>query len=171
MKLFVFLMHSLIFSRAIMTYLANQYAPNSSLYPKDAKKRAVIDRVLQFDQATLYYSFGDYIARPVIRQGKGLKDLDPEKEKKVREALKLLDDSLANQKYVAGNELTLADLSVLASMTVFDGFNYDYSEFKNITEWNNRLKSELPYYDEVNKEAMEMLKQFIAMKLAQAEKK
>jgi len=155
MKLCVFLMHPLIFSRAIMTYLANQYAPNSSLYPKDAKKRAVIDRVLQFDDGTLNQSFREYIAIPVLRQGKGLKDLDPEKEKKVREALKLLDDSLANQKYVAGNELSLADLSVLAGMTVVDAFNYDISEFKNVTEWNNRLKSELPYYDQVNKEEIE----------------
>ena len=160
-----------LISRAIITYLANQYAPNSSLYPKDAKKRAVIDRVLQFDQATLYSSFGEYIAKPVIREGKGLKDLDPEKEKKAIEAVKLLDDSLSNQKYVAGNELTLADLSVLASMTVLEGFNYDISEFKNVTEWNNRLKNELPYYDEINKEPMETIRQFIAMKQAEAEKK
>ena len=170
MKLCVFLMHPLIFSRAIMTYLANKYAPDSSLYPKDAKKRAVIDRVLQFDQGTLLQSVAEYIAIPIFRQGKTLKDLDPEKEKKVKEALKLLDDSLANQKYVAGNELSLADLSVLASMTYLEGFSYDVSEFKNVTEWINRLKSELPYYDEVNKEAVEMLKQFMAGQLAKAEK-
>ena len=164
------IINSLI-SHAIVAYLANQYAPNSSLYPKDAKKRAVIDRIFQFDQATLFQSLVDYIEVPILIEGKGLKDLDPEKEKKVREALKLLDDSLSNQKYVAGNELTLADLSVLASLTLFDGFDYDYSEFKNITEWSNRLKSELPYYDEVNKEATEMFKQFVATKLAAAEKK
>lgn len=164
-------MHPLIFSRAIMTYLANQYAPNSSLYPKEAKKRAVIDRILQFDQGTLLQSIIEYIVIPIFRQGKTLKDLDPEKEKKVKEALKLLNDSLSNQKYIAGSELSLADLSVLASMTYLEGFSYDVSEFKKLIEWSNRLKNGLAYYDEVNKEAVEMFKQYVAMKLAEAEKK
>jgi len=158
-------------SRAIMTYLANQYAPTSSLYPKDPAKRAVIDRVLQFDQSTFYQRFGEYMAVPIIKQGKKMSDLDPEKEVRAKEAFKMFDNSLANQKYAAGNELTLADLSMLASLTMIEGFSYDMSEYKNITEWANRAKSELPYYDEINKEAMEMFKGWIAMKLAEAEKK
>jgi len=157
-------------SRAIMTYLANQYAPTSSLYPKDPAKRAVIDRVLQFDQGTMYPRFGEYMAFPIIRQGKKMSDLDPEKEKKAKEAYKMFDDSLANQKYAAGDELTLADLSIMASLTMPEGFNYDLSEFKNITEYQNRLMKELPYYEEINKEGMEQFKGFIAMKLAEAEK-
>lgn len=43
-------------SRAIITYLANKYAPESSLYPKDAAARAQVDKVLFFDASGFYAS-------------------------------------------------------------------------------------------------------------------
>lgn len=42
-------------SRAIAIYLIEKYFPDGhSLYPKDAKQRALINQFLQFDCATLY---------------------------------------------------------------------------------------------------------------------
>ena len=43
-------------SRAIMQYLCNKYAPNSSLYPKDPHLRATVDRLLNFDLKTLSHA-------------------------------------------------------------------------------------------------------------------
>lgn len=49
-----------LFSRVIMTYLADQYGKNDSLYPKDIKKRGLVDQRLYFDAGTLFAAFADY---------------------------------------------------------------------------------------------------------------
>lgn len=37
-----------------MGYLASKYAKNDSLYPKDAKKRGMVDQMLYFDAGSLH---------------------------------------------------------------------------------------------------------------------
>lgn len=39
-----------------MQYLCNEYAPDSNLYPRDAAKRATVDRLLNFDLKTLSHA-------------------------------------------------------------------------------------------------------------------
>ena len=57
---------------------------------------------------------------------------------------------IGQNKYVAGSELTIADLSVLASTTVLEIDNYqDLSDAPNVKAWLTRVK-QLPYYEEVN---------------------
>lgn len=44
----------ILYSRAILGYLAEQHANDDSLYPKDPKKRAVVNQMLYFDATTLW---------------------------------------------------------------------------------------------------------------------
>ena len=154
-------------SRAIMTYLVNKYAPDSTLYPSDPQKRAVVDRLLQFDIGSIDRSLGEYLA-PIMRDGKRLYELNPEKEKTVREGLLVLDDTLSVYSFVAGNDLTLADLSLLATLSLADAFDYDITKgFKNLNEWYDRLKHDLPYYEDINKEPINLFKTFVKSRIAE----
>lgn len=44
----------IFYSHAILGYLVNQYGKDDSLYPKEPKKRAVIDQRLHFDTGVLF---------------------------------------------------------------------------------------------------------------------
>ncbi|EGI57924.1 Glutathione S-transferase 1-1, partial [Acromyrmex echinatior] len=109
-------------SRAIMTYLVNQYGKNDSLYPNDPKKRAMVDQKLYFDMGTLYRSFADYYY-PIIFTG-----ITPEQAKydKLHEALSLLDKFLEGENYVAGKTLTLADITLVVSVSNFPVGKYSF---------------------------------------------
>ena len=48
-------------SRAIVSYLCNEYAPDNDLYPKDPQKRAQVDRILYFDAGTFFPVFRRYL--------------------------------------------------------------------------------------------------------------
>jgi glutathione S-transferase len=142
-------------SRAIMAYLINKYAPGHSLYPSDPQKRAKVDRMLYFDATTLAPAQRD-IFRPVVFQ---LKPIDPEAEKSYREKLSLLETLMGGNRYLTGDTLTVADLSILALLSLVDVLSYDLSGFPKLFEWMNRLKSELPYYSELNQVYIDEFKQ------------
>lgn len=50
-----------IFSRAIIIYLVEKYGKNDQLYPKDAQKRAIVNRMLFFDVIPLNNSITQWI--------------------------------------------------------------------------------------------------------------
>jgi len=144
-------------SRAIMTYLAEQYGKDDSLYPKDTKKRAVVDQRLYFDLGTLYARFADYYY-PVIFGGASY---EPEKLTKIQDAFKFLDTFLEGQDYVAGNTLTVADLSLVATVSTFEVMKFDMSPYKNVTKWYAKVKATAPGYEEANGKNVLIFKQMV----------
>ncbi|CAH0393337.1 unnamed protein product [Bemisia tabaci] len=134
-------------SRAIITYLFNKYGKEDSQYPKDAEKRAIVDQRLYFDMGTLYQRFGDYFYPTIF----GGQPADPEKLKKLEEALGYFDKMLEGSEYAAGSSITLADASLAASISTIDVVGIvDLSKYQNITSWFNKCKAALPDYEEAN---------------------
>ena len=79
-------------------------------------------------------------------------DKEPPKEFKaeMQEKLKLLDTLIGDKKYVAGDYLTIADLSLFSSTTYFDWVQMDLNETPNVSNWIKRIKDEHSYVNEVS---------------------
>ena len=75
-----------------------------------------------------------------------------EKLVELTDALTFLEIFLINKDYVAGDYLTIADISILANVSHLEvAVEFDISSYPNIWGWFNRLRRELPYYDELTK--------------------
>ncbi|XP_054159121.1 glutathione S-transferase 1-like [Oppia nitens] len=149
-------------SRAIITYLCNQYGPDSPLYPQNTEERAIVDKWLQFDLGTLYKSILDYTS-PMFE---GSIKLDKQKEQTMCSALELLDNQLSQNRYVCGSKLTLADISIIQGIDLLtEVMEYDitnHRDYKFVAGWQARLRRrDLPYYREVCEDGNENLRNFV----------
>ncbi|KAJ8682264.1 hypothetical protein QAD02_018056 [Eretmocerus hayati] len=142
-------------SRAICTYLIEKYAKNDSLYPKDPKQRAIINQRLYFDMGTVYQSFADYYYPQIF----GGAPADPAKLEKIHEAFGYLEKFLDGQNYVAGSNLTVADLVLATSISNFTLFeDVDFNKYSQTKKWLARIESEAPKYAETNGEGLKAFK-------------
>ncbi|XP_023939624.1 glutathione S-transferase 1-1 [Bicyclus anynana] len=141
-------------SRAIITYLVNKYGKGSALYPEEPKARALVDQRLYFDIGTLYQRFGDYFYPQIF----GGAPADKDKLAKVEDALQLLDTFLDGQKYVAGPNLTVADLSIVAGVSSFEASDIDFKKYANVKRWYETVKSTAPGYQEANEKGLDAFK-------------
>ncbi|EFX81632.1 hypothetical protein DAPPUDRAFT_230826 [Daphnia pulex] len=135
-------------SRAICAYLANKYGKNDKLYPKDPKDRALVDQRLYFDLGVFYASFADFYVPIMFR---GQTSIDASKRKKWDEAMNYFNTFLADQEYAAGNHLTIADLSLIASASTMEAFIPTiFNDYPKIKEWIERCKSQIADYHDLN---------------------
>ncbi|XP_066254315.1 uncharacterized protein [Euwallacea similis] len=144
-------------SHAIMAYLVSKYGKDDHLYPKDDhKKRAVIDHILHFDSSILFVR-GLYISKQLLFQ-----EVQPTKQQldMLKEAFQILDKILekSQTQYVAGNNVTIADFSIITSVTSW-GFVESFQEFPNLKKYVEKFQK-LPCY-ETNVEGLEMYKEVV----------
>lgn len=120
-------------SRAIMAYLVNKYKPDSELYPSEPRSRALVDQRLYYDATVVFESCAHIIVRVQVAASerrvklffsfqrsvfyKGVKKIPAEDREKLVNTLNVLDGYLAENKWIAGSNMTIADLSILGTIT------------------------------------------------------
>ncbi|KPJ12893.1 Glutathione S-transferase 1 [Papilio machaon] len=149
-------------SHAIAVYLLTKYSKNTTLYPSDPKQRAIIDQRLHFDSGILFPSLRGAIG-PVIYQGE--KAIKPEAFEKIKSGYDFSEKFLT-KRWVAGDELTLADIFFMASISSLNEIlPIDAATFPKLTAWLNRCK-ELDYYKKMNESGTVQLGALVKSKLA-----
>uniref|UniRef100_A0A1I8Q8Z2 Uncharacterized protein n=1 Tax=Stomoxys calcitrans TaxID=35570 RepID=A0A1I8Q8Z2_STOCA len=128
-------------SRAIMIYLVEQYGrKDDPLYPSCPKKRGLINQRLYFDADSLYKNFAEYFYSQIFYK----KPANAELYQKLQSSLEFLNIFLSHSEYVAGDNLTLADLSILATVTTIDMGQIDLVKYANINRWYQSIRHTAP---------------------------
>lgn len=144
-------------SNTMMKYLAAK--SNSGLYPQGLKERAVVDQWIDFGS----FHVGEATSRVIYnRLFAPLRKL-PVDEGSLKTGLDFLarflpviDGQLGKHPYLAGGQLTLADINLLAVLDPAEVAGIDLSPFPNIVRWRNDLKAK-DFYTKCHKEYGESL--------------
>ncbi|XP_045764384.1 glutathione S-transferase 1-like [Maniola jurtina] len=98
-------------SHAILTYVTDKYGKDDSLYPKDLKKRALVDQKMYFD--VWFFLRVRNVTYPAIFEGVSQ---PPEKVlNAVREAYDNIETFLTHTKFIAADHMTVADVAVAST--------------------------------------------------------
>lgn len=115
----------------------------------------VITRHLKND---IHFRFQFSSQNPQIYDGQ---PADSQKANVLKQSLEYLDLFLKDDKYICGDRMTVADFSIVASVTTLDTYDYDYGSCVHVKKWVERLKSEIPYFSECVTSGVEIAKTWV----------
>ncbi|KAH7984537.1 glutathione S-transferase 1-1 [Rhipicephalus sanguineus] len=143
-------------STAIAYYLLRKYAPKSQLYPDCPRKRARIDQILATVASTIRPHFVEF-SRKLFCDDR--KPTDEEKASFNRTVVQGL-VHLIEGPFAVGDSLTLADLCIVANLTIafINGF-VEIDNYTALEAYYDRVLEELPYLTEIFGEAIGVLLQ------------
>nr|1V2A_A Chain A, glutathione transferase gst1-6 [Anopheles dirus]1V2A_B Chain B, glutathione transferase gst1-6 [Anopheles dirus]1V2A_C Chain C, glutathione transferase gst1-6 [Anopheles dirus]1V2A_D Chain D, glutathione transferase gst1-6 [Anopheles dirus]AAG54099.1 glutathione transferase gst1-6 [Anopheles dirus]AAG54100.1 glutathione transferase gst1-6 [Anopheles dirus] len=144
-------------SYAIVLYLVETYAKDDTLYPKDPKVRSVVNQRLFFDIGTLYKRIIDVIHLVMKKE-----QPSDEQMEKLKGALDLLEQFVTERAYAAADHLTVADICLLGTVTALNWLKHDLEPFPHIRAWLERVRAEMPDYEEFSKQVADDTLAYVA---------
>jgi glutathione S-transferase len=131
-------------SNAICQYLADS-AGDTSFLPADPKIRADIARWLFWEAGTWSPVINVFTNENVRKPMLGMGVADPaqvaDAEKRFVPLAKVLDDQLADRKFLVGDNVTLADFVVAGSATYVERGRIPIGDYPHVKAWWDRLNA------------------------------
>lgn len=160
--------HTLLESAAILRFLANYFDCEEKWYPrKDLFRRAKIDWYLDWHHSntrkvsggTLYPEF----VIPLLRKtGKDVPDV-PSQRSSIPAVYKVIDEKLKESKFIAGDEISIADLILANEVSALNIINFDFSAYPNLFAYLKNVLS-IPELVEVHAPYREYIEKFTEFK-------
>uniref|UniRef100_A0A0A1WNP5 Glutathione S-transferase 1 n=1 Tax=Zeugodacus cucurbitae TaxID=28588 RepID=A0A0A1WNP5_ZEUCU len=145
-------------SHAITTYLVDKYGSDDSLYPKDLVQRAKVNQFLFYEATVVFDRTFIHISKAVFNNNNVIPWAKIDAIYKVYDSL---EGFLKVHPYVTGEQLTVADFSLVATITtLFTYAELDAGKYPKIAEWVKRLEA-LPYYAEANGVGLQQYKDIV----------
>jgi glutathione S-transferase len=137
----------------IDTLSADSQPGNDELYPRDIKKRALVEQWISIESSN-YKPVENLVSELVFKPMKG-QTTNPqaveENIKALHKTLEVMDKELSQRSYVAGDQFTLADLFFIP-FTVYllnlEQFKNLFEQYPNVNRWWNSIKAR-PSYQKV----------------------
>ena len=131
-------------SNAIVEYLAS-LKPASGLLPTDTKARLQVTKWLYFesahwDQACAIFAFERVVKKLFNRGAIDEKEIARGTQQFERIG-KVLDSALGAHRYVAGEQLTVADIALGASLCIADDAQFPIEQHRHIQRWKADIQS------------------------------
>ncbi|XP_034824491.1 glutathione S-transferase 1-like [Maniola hyperantus] len=148
-------------SHVILTYLTDKYGKDDSLYPKDLKKRALVDQKIYFD--VWFFLRVRNISYPAIFEGVRQ---PPEKVlNAVREAYDFLETFLNKTEFVAADHMTVADVSLASTVSASRYvIPIDDKKYPKMQAWFSYMEKQ-PFYQKRTAAGSAKLKEILLQHL------
>ncbi|CAG9795470.1 unnamed protein product [Diatraea saccharalis] len=145
-------------SHAIITYLVSKYGAEkkAELYPCDLEVRATVDQRMYMDTSIVFPKLRGMILT-LLKEKKRI----PTEEQAVelKELYGILEKYLEQTKFFAANHLTLADISLVASLSTLDEM-YSFEEFPKLSQWYETMK-QYEWYQTANIPGLQKLAGYV----------
>lgn len=131
-------------SRAIAQYLAEK-KPEAGLIGRNEAERADIARWQCWDAGHLmpqmFTLVWELLVKAMLKLGAPDQPAVDSANEQVSRFLQILDASLTGRQYLVGGRLTLADLTVAASLTYTDALKLPIGDFPQVRDWFGRIQA------------------------------
>nr|AIL25481.1 Ure2p9 [Exophiala pisciphila] len=127
-------------SNAILQYIADDAG---SAYPKDAKERCNVNRWLLWESSkwfpSCYIYLVEYVVKPLLKAEPDQSVIDAEAPNWNRLA-GILNDQLGKTKFLAGDNVTIADISMAAPMHLHEAQKLPLDKHPNLQKWLGEIE-------------------------------
>ncbi|KAJ4316301.1 hypothetical protein N0V94_005510 [Neodidymelliopsis sp. IMI 364377] len=124
-------------SNAILQYAADVTGAES-MYPKDLKHRALVNKWLLWESCqwfpSCYIYLVEYVVKPLLKAEPDQKAVDAEAER-FHTLAGILNNQLGKTKWLTGDNVTIADIAVAAPMHLHAASCFPLDKYPNLKRW------------------------------------